>query len=458
MLYMIVPVYNTAAYLEDTIESIINQSVSFREQIRVHLIDDASSDNSLEICKKYEETYPDNIRVTHFDENKGVSAVRNYGIAECLKEEDAIVGFLDSDDKIAEDFIEKVLVFFEEHKNINIAATEIHYFGAVTKEHKSNWRFAEREIVNIYKDYNFPQYYIGGTFFRGKALQKLVFDENMSFWEDALAISKVILSEGRYGLVKGARYYYRKREDGSSLVEEAWRSEERYTTFIEKSYVALMDYCRKKKFRIIPYIQHLVVYHMRLYMTKSRTDIVTEVLTEDELIELRERLGKILRKIRLGIILELPTSLPIIEAMLSLRKGKPVRTRRIYGNNECLFVYRGRELARMSERQVRLFYIFDEPEYKGMWRGRFCTPIYAMRKDDYIFAEHNGERVDSIEYPCRKQLFILGQRMRCYYHAGFAIRIPEQWDKAVFGIHIAEGDIDVYMNEIVFDEVEKKYI
>ena len=87
----------------------------------------------------------------------------------------------------------------------------------------------------------------------------------------------------------------------------------------------------------------------------------------------------------------------------------------------------------------------------------FCTPIYAMKKEDYIFAEHNGVRIDSKEFICRKQIFILGKRLRCYYHAGFAIAIPKEWDRAVFGIHIAEADSDILMNEIVFNEVRLIY-
>lgn len=38
-----------------------------------------------------------------------------------------------------------------------------------------------------------------------------------------MAINKVILKLGKYGLAKGAIYYYRKMENESSLVDKAWR-------------------------------------------------------------------------------------------------------------------------------------------------------------------------------------------------------------------------------------------
>ena len=69
----------------------------------------------------------------------------------------------------------------------------------------------------------------------------------------------------------------------------------------------------------------------------------------------------------------------------------------------------------------------------------------------------NHVDINSEEFICRKQIFILGKRLRCYYHAGFAIAIPKEWDRAVFGIHIAEADADILMNEIVFNEVRLIY-
>ena len=145
----------------------------------------------------------------------------------------------------------------------------------------------------------------------------------------------------------------------------------------------------------------------------------------------------------------------MIEAMLSIKAGKRVRIPRTYTDDDCLFLHRGYEITRMSERQVRLFYIVKEDErYRGMWRGRFSSPAYAMKKDDYIFAEHNGKRVQSIRYPCHKRIYILGDLIRNYKYAGFVIDIPREWDRARFGIHM-EGH-DVLMNEIVFSEVKQE--
>ena len=118
----------------------------------------------------------------------------------------------------------------------------------------------------------------------------------------------------------------------------------------------------------------MVAYHMRLMMMKSKQSIIEEILSEEELAALRDDVQKVLKKIKVKYILQIPTSLPIIEGMLSMRAGKQVRAKRVYKDNDCVLMYKGVELARMSERSVKLFHIIEdeESEFNGMWRGRFA--------------------------------------------------------------------------------------
>ena len=72
---IIIPVYNTSIYLEKCLNSIHNQSFKDYEVI---CIDDGSSDNSLDILKKYEKILK-NCKVIS-GQNKGVASVRNKGL------------------------------------------------------------------------------------------------------------------------------------------------------------------------------------------------------------------------------------------------------------------------------------------------------------------------------------------------------------------------------------------
>lgn len=454
MFHIIMPVYRTEEYLKEAIDSIIGQTLDFKENIVLHLVNDASPDHSAEICEAYQKQYPENIIYTEFTKNKGVSAARNAALRQCRGEKDAIVGFVDSDDILDKSALQKVKVYFENHPDIRMATMRIDFFEGKTGEHRLNYRFGEKDIVDIEKDYNSPQFYVN-VFLRGKALKRLHFKEGMKSWEDTLALNKVIIREGKYGLVEDAVYYYRKREDASSRVDEAWLKKERYLLLPKQGYQALMNYCRLRKGKVIPYVQYMVAYHLRLYFTKSRSDALIETLTEEEFAKFKLLLKKILKNIDSKIIVQIPTSVPVIEMMLSTKLDTKIKLERTFTEDDCIFSYEGYEVTRMSERKVRLFHILDKEGYEGMWWGRFSTPVYAMKEEDYIFAVNDaGERIDSIRHPCKKKEYCMGKVVRNYKYAGFAIAIPPEWKKARFGIHMNERDI--LLNEVVFAEIEQQ--
>ena len=286
---VIVPVYKAELYIERCVSSILNQTL---DSIEIILIDDGSPDNSGKICDKLAKQN-NNIVVFHL-ENGGPSKARNIGIEFANGE---YLGFVDSDDYLDNKALETVWNFFENHKDIQLVTSEIYHFGARNDEHKSNWRFEEREVVNIKEDFNYPQYYIGGVFLKDKALRSLKFDVNMDFWEDAMAINKVILKLGKYGLAKGAIYYYRKMENESSLVDKAWRKKERYTTFLEDGYKRLMKFSLLRKFKVVPYIQYVVAYHLRLFLLEGNREVVMEMVPEEEMQAFKDRLSNVLKKV-----------------------------------------------------------------------------------------------------------------------------------------------------------------
>ena len=98
---VIIPVYNTEKYLEKCLDSVCNQTLS---DIEIICINDASTDNSLEVLKQYAAT-DNRIKVISFEENKGAAAARNTGIEIATGE---YIGFVDSDDYPDLDFYEKL--------------------------------------------------------------------------------------------------------------------------------------------------------------------------------------------------------------------------------------------------------------------------------------------------------------------------------------------------------------
>ena len=95
---VIVPVYNVEKYLEKCLNSIVNQTY---KNIEIILVNDGSTDNSLEIMKKFKQK--DDRIILLEKENGGLSDARNYGLK---KASGSYISFVDSDDFINEKMLE----------------------------------------------------------------------------------------------------------------------------------------------------------------------------------------------------------------------------------------------------------------------------------------------------------------------------------------------------------------
>lgn len=92
---VIVPVYNTEKYLDKCIDSICRQTY---KNLEIILINDGSSDNSLDICMKHQEK---DSRIKIFSQkNKGLIETRKFGVS---RAKGKLIGFVDSDDWIEKD-------------------------------------------------------------------------------------------------------------------------------------------------------------------------------------------------------------------------------------------------------------------------------------------------------------------------------------------------------------------
>lgn len=88
---VIVPIYNVEKYLQQCLETLVNQTL---EEIQIILVNDGSKDSSEKIAKKYKEKYSEKIIYLE-KENGGLSDARNFGLPYAKGE---YIAFLDSDD------------------------------------------------------------------------------------------------------------------------------------------------------------------------------------------------------------------------------------------------------------------------------------------------------------------------------------------------------------------------
>ncbi|WP_420976137.1 glycosyltransferase family 2 protein [Bacillus vallismortis] len=440
---LIIPVYNADKYLLETIKSIINQTLDFKKYIQVILIDDGSTDTSGSICEELQKKYPNNINYKRIN-NAGPSAARNMGL-KLVNETSEYIGFLDSDDKISPEALYQVKAFFETTESkVNIAVLPIHYFGCREGEHKLNHRFLKgNRVVDILNEYDATQYFIGGSFFKRALLNKYesTFNEDLDFWEDALFMNKLILKESCYGVVANGKYYYRKRFENNSLVDTSWSSKKRYTAFLKNSYPVLFELSKEIYGEVIPYVQYLTAYHIKLYLYPNNRDQATDILSNEEFNKFIQEFKYILNEINPKYILMQNINSYYKELMLKLKSETYTWTHSV---------------EKLEKKNITI----KEVKFKGgflLLKGHFINELYEMKKDDRIFLKYFNKKIYAKQIILDEKIIIWGHKVRDYRYAGFSLKLPIWILK--FSIGLEGENFTVVLNKVnLFKSLSKKLL
>ena len=140
MISIIIPVYNAEKYISRCIESVLKQTYS---NFEILLLDDGSKDNSLNIIKKYEQSYPNIIKVFSH-KNMGVAKTRNKGIE--LAKGDYIC-FIDNDDYIEQKYLEKLIEKIKDNDVVVSGYKRVLEDKIIFKKKISNKKWSKYENV-----------------------------------------------------------------------------------------------------------------------------------------------------------------------------------------------------------------------------------------------------------------------------------------------------------------------
>lgn len=134
MISIIIPTYNRESYIAESLESLINQSYTDWECI---IVDDGSTDDTEVLIKKYTES---DRRFSFYKRPsimlKGANSCRNFGFS---KSKGSYIKFLDSDDLLTEDCLEKQSNILNSNPQIKVCFSYGRYFDNDTKELKELW-------------------------------------------------------------------------------------------------------------------------------------------------------------------------------------------------------------------------------------------------------------------------------------------------------------------------------
>ena len=255
---IIIPLYNSENYLEDVINSIINQNIGF-ENIQLILVNDGSKDNSEEICLKYKNKYKNIIYVKQ--ENQGVSAARNTGLEYV---EGKYINFIDSDDKWEEDALLHMYDFMEKnYSEIDFVSARIKNFEANEDYHYLDYKFEKTRIVDVEKEPEMLIFHVASSLFKNESIKDMKFDQKLKVGEDCVFINILLLNKLKYGVCRDAIYNYRKRITSNSTIQSISRNKSWYFDTPIYSWDRLVEESNKKYNRTIKYIKYVLLYELK---------------------------------------------------------------------------------------------------------------------------------------------------------------------------------------------------
>lgn len=211
VLSIIIPVYNKELYLKRCIDSIINQTY---KELDIVIINDGSTDNSLEILKEYENK--DNRIKLINKQNGGVASARNAGIKSATGN---YITFIDADDKIDSNMMKSM---FEILKSTNVQVVKCWYVEEYANEQKYvSMELKENQVEISSRDGFIETIYpmLINTYRLNSCCGVLIdvnvikennisFDESIATGEDFLFICNIITHIERITLINNPYYHY----------------------------------------------------------------------------------------------------------------------------------------------------------------------------------------------------------------------------------------------------------
>lgn len=218
---VIVPVYNVEEYLEECLESILNQTII--DDIEVIMVDDESTDNSRYIIEKYAFDY-ENFHAYH-KENEGQGIARNYGMKQAKGE---YITFIDADDYIPQNAYEELYNFISTNKNDIVTGRFNRFTNYNTWEDmlsknsfktvKENIKSAHiRELTDLVWDTT-PC----NKLYKREFLEKnnIIFPNEKILYEDLLFSFKSHYSSNSTGILNQKVYDWRIRSNNKSVTQD----------------------------------------------------------------------------------------------------------------------------------------------------------------------------------------------------------------------------------------------
>lgn len=254
---IIIPANNSTDGVKKTLDSLINQTLSFEDNVEVLIVDDISNNAK----KSYEEhlnKYPNNIR--YFEAE--YSMVHNLGL-ENVKGD--YILFLEANDHLSQKTLANVLDFIKSNPNTNLIAIPIYYYKNNRQERYLDYPIKNSSEFNLIETL-WPIQLIGpSTFIKKELVNETKFINDYNKYNRFL--SEILINHPSLGICKDGDYFIENIEEKTLPTEDVSLNCEEYGKFVEENLNNLIEKS-KNNFQEVPkFVQYLLLNQLNWLFT-----------------------------------------------------------------------------------------------------------------------------------------------------------------------------------------------
>lgn len=247
---LVIPIYNSGKYLEYLLESVIRQTLDFKD-VQVVMVDDCSTDNSRVIMDKYEKKYDNFFSIKLNRNHKVAGTARNAGI-EIAKGK--YLMFSDADDFFIKDSFEKMYNEIEEKNADFVTANYIN-----TDEDGTLWDkpiFDKQKYTNFklsITDYDKSFFILNSSACNKIFRTDFVYKHNIRFLEgvpaeDAYFTTSCFMKSSTVYYINDVMYCYRQRNKNSSTKSVSFNCSKEYFDNINSAYMQIYENFKRNNY------------------------------------------------------------------------------------------------------------------------------------------------------------------------------------------------------------------
>lgn len=286
LITVVVPIYKVEAYLDECVQSILNQTYY---NLEIILVDDGSPDRCGKMCDEYAEKDV-RVKVIH-QKNKGLSGARNSAVDIATGE---YITFVDSDDYLKEDMIEVLYNEILQYDAEMVAVAFESFFEDGTRSTNPHsgevFMYTKEEAMDcfLFNDYLTPC--VCGKLYKRSLWKEIRCPEGKLF-EDQFTTYKLIDQCKKVVYDTTPRYYYRKRMGSIGHSSFSKRTYDLYDAIHEEYDYISQKYPKKCPNIVVARITWEIVFvNMMIRSDVNDTKTVTEIQRFA-----RKNIGKVLK-------------------------------------------------------------------------------------------------------------------------------------------------------------------